>query len=59
MNTPRNGRKITKISHSTLAKPPRSWLRKMSTNTRNSRKNQSTQMKMMNIDQNTPSSGKS
>ena len=29
-NTPRYGRKITKITQSALATPPRSWLRKMS-----------------------------
>ena len=33
--TPRNGRKITKITHSALATPPMSWLRKMSKMTRN------------------------
>ena len=47
----------TKIDHSPLPHPPRSWLRKMSMNTRNRMMIHATQRKNHKRVQNMPSSG--
>src|SRR5260370_504551 len=52
-NTPKYGTMITKITHSALAYPPRSWLRKMSPNTTISNQNQMKNRKKYNIDRKT------
>ena len=57
MNTPRKGTNKTKIDHNALAKPPMSWLRKMSANTRNRSMIQANQRKKMSIVQNRPRMG--
>ena len=54
---PRNGRMITKITHSALAKPPMSLLRKMSAITRKSTTIQAIHKKNHKKVQNIPSNG--
>ena len=58
-NTPRNGKKITKMIQIVFAKPPRSALRRMSSKTLNSSMNQMIQRKKINMVQKSARSGKS